>query len=195
MRALALGFLALLASFLPGRADPRRLPWSVDVAVGWGRGPGALSLLEETEAALLSELGARGCFREFRPVRTGEEGLAPGILLELTISDVEEETRHEQSMAERLAPTDPLAAALGRAAVLEAAVHLRLSVVPEGIALREESFRESVMRRPASPGEDIHAAARDEFVREVARRSRAVLCKRASARMEERIRAALGAAP
>ncbi len=195
MGALALPSLAALAVLLSGAAARGPLPWSVRVAVGWGDGPGSVALLEQAEAALLSELNARGCFREFRAAGAEGEEAEPGILLEVTIWGLEEETRYDQSMAERIRPIDVVETALGETARIEASVRIRLVAAPAGRAIREDSLRESAASGPLSPGDEARARARAEFAKEVARRARALLCKGSAARLEEQVRAALAAAP
>ena len=188
-------FLLLVAIAMAGTAIAAdRLPFTVDVQMHLGAEPGSESLREALEREVLTELNARGCFRDFRPAADPEERPPAPLLLELTIAGVVEETRYEQSQAERMNPTDAVGTALGYVEVVEATIGVRLAVTSASTTLRQDAFRRTVARRPMTMTENARERAREDFAREIARRARAFACKGSEARLEREIRSLLEAA-
>lgn len=185
--AFVLLLLALAAASSSSAGE--RLAWDVDVRVVHGAEPGSEELRQEIERGILAELNAKGCFHAFRPAADPEEREPAPLLLEVTLAAVREETRYDQSQAERINPIDQVETALGYAEVVEATLGIRLAVTAGNATIREDSFRRFVERRPMTVQEDARQRARQEMVKEVARETRSVVCRGSSAKLDREIRA------
>jgi hypothetical protein len=173
----ALSFLAALAlaAGLAAGSPDERLPFDLAVRMRYGAEPGSESLLDAAADALLPELRAKGCFRDVH--LAPPEGVPEAdVLMEVTISEVREETRYEQSVAQRAQPVDAAQAALGLVAVFSLRADIRLASIPGGTVVREDGFQASAERRPRSAGDDAEAGVRADVLLDLARRARAKLC-------------------
>jgi hypothetical protein len=188
-RRLAVALLAASQAWASGAAagsaEPR-LPYDLAVRIRFGAGPGSASLLDDAADALLPELRAKGCFRA---VSLAEPAGVPegDVLMEVTLSEVREETRYEQSVAERAQPIDAAQAALGLVAAFSLRAQIRLASIPGGTVVREAGFGAAAERRPRSPGDDAQAGVRAEALLDFARRARAKLCHGSMSRLSRDI--------
>jgi hypothetical protein len=184
--------LVLAAALLAGAAVPdyggERLPYHLAVRVGFGTEGGSASLSDDAARALVADLSAKGCFRDVLLAPT-EGAPETELLLEVTLSDVLEEVRYEQSLAERVRPRDAVEAAMGRAARLSFRTDLRLAALPSGALVRQSGFRVGAERRPRTPGEDAREGARADATLDLARKVRSDLCRASGSRLKREIEA------
>jgi len=169
-------FLAAAAIVAAGSGvcSDERIPVDLALRVAYGAEPGPESLLDDVAHVLLAELRAKGCFRGVAPAAPGRAPEAD-VLLEVMLSEVREETRFEQSLAERAQAADATATAVGVVATFALRVDYRLAAVPGGTVVRDGGFRVSGERRPRYAGDDARAGARGEALLDLARRTRAKL--------------------
>jgi hypothetical protein len=173
--ALLLAAAALLAGATRALGE-EPLPYDLAVRIGFGSDPGAASLADDVARTLVPELRARGCFREVH--LASADGAPEGdALLEVTLSEIRDEVRYEQSLAERAQPIDAAEAALSCVAALSLHAVLRLAALPGGNVVRESGFHVSTTRRPRAPGDDARAGARIDALRDLSRKARSSLCK------------------
>jgi hypothetical protein len=172
---LLLAAVALSTGGTPTLGD-ERLPYELAVRIGFGTEPGAVSLADDVAQALLPDLRAQGCFREVH--LAAAQGVPEGdVLLDLTLSEIHEELRYEQSLAQRAQPIEPGAAALAYVAVFSLHAVLRLAALPSGTVVRESQFHVAAERRPRTPEDDARAGARIDALRDLTRKARGALCR------------------
>ncbi len=195
MRRLAAVLLSAAALSWTGAAPSHaaeRLPLSLALRIRFEGGSPSARLADDVAATVLAEFRAKGCFRDASVAPA--EGIPGGdALLEVTLSQVHEETRYEQSLAERAQPQDVSATALGYAALLALRADLKLAALPSGEVVRTGGFHVAVERRPRMAGDDARAGARIDAMRDLARKTRSTICRGSVAKLEREIEAARGA--
>jgi hypothetical protein len=180
---------AILAARPSSGFGSERLPFDLAVRVAAGSDGGSASLGEDAARALVTDLSARGCFRGVR--LAPDEGPADGdLILLVTLSDVREDVRYEQSLAERAQPRDEVEAALAHVAHLSFHTELKLAAIPGGAVVTASEFRVSGERRPRTPGDDAREGVRSDAILDLARRTRAAICRGSTSRLERAIEAA-----
>ncbi len=183
---------ALAVHALVHGAGEERLPFDVAVRVGFeGESAGSASLRDDIAQALLAELRARGCFRSCRAAPAGETPRAD-LLLDVSLADLVEEVRYDQSLAERTRPVDPEQNLLGYSALLSLEVELRLGALPGGAPVRDARFHVRAERRPRMPGDDAREGARTDLLLDLARRARAEACRGSGKKLARSIAATRG---
>jgi len=186
--ALALGAVLLSAAGPPGRSG-ERLPYTLALRIRFETASPSASLADDAASSVLAELRAKGCFREVR-LAPAEGVPEADVLLEMVLSEMQEEVRYEQSLAERAQPLDPGTAALGYAAVLSFQTSIALATLPGGNVARTGDFHVSAERRPRIAGDDARAGALLDALRDLARKTRSTLCKGSASKLAGEIEAA-----
>jgi hypothetical protein len=185
--ALALG-AALLSAAGPPLRSGERLAYTLALRIRFETASPSASLADEVASSVLAELRAKGCFREVR-LAPSEGAPEADVLLELVLSEMREEVRYEQSVAERAQPLDPGTAALAYVATLSFQTSLALAALPGGDVARTGDFHVSVERRPRAVGDDARTGARMDAMRDLARKTRATLCKGSASKLAGAIEA------
>jgi hypothetical protein len=183
-------FLVLAAVLLAGNGAPghagERLPFRLAVRIGSASPEASTSFADDAARAIIAELQAKGCFRAVVPAAAGG---APDtdLLLDVTLSDLRDEIRYDQSLAERAQPTDATEVAVGNEALLSFRTEIVLAALPGGAVVRKAGFDVQAVRRPRVPGDDARAGAQTEAIRELARKSRSGICRGSGAKLKRDI--------
>lgn len=134
------------------------------------------SMREELEIALLDDPGLHACFRSVKPLAEVEGIERPDIVLRVTLLDMEEEIRHEQSIAGYTRSPDP-EDALKVYVILRLEARFEILTPGSETPLRSSDFNKRVTERPEFPDQDARFDARMRVQEEAVRRGRKMACK------------------
>jgi hypothetical protein len=154
-RIVALILAVLTLTGATAAAEP--LPYRLAIEVAWGKEKGPKRITEEIERRVRERIEGTRCVDEVLP---SDEQQTSDLLLRMTIVEVREETRYDQSMMATNTSTDPTDK-LKYTAVFEADIRLDLLSMPGGELVRSTKFREGQSRRPQTDYEDPVEWARE----------------------------------
>ena len=181
------------AAVLAGEGD--RLPYRIEVEVGYGEPAGPQRLRDEVRLGLVRALENAACFQEvgsFDPELT-EPGDA--LLLRVTIDDFEDRLVHDSSIAQRTSPNAlPHEEAQRMTARLEGNVRLEIVVIPQRHAVRRSGFMLAESYRPRMTEDARHEVER-RWVDLLVAKSRSFACRGAAKKLAREIAEATAATP
>lgn len=172
----------------PGAGGPA--PYDLEVALDFAAASGDETMREELELQVLSELRRAACFRAINRVdAAGDEEDTPRDLLRLNISVTElfEETTYDTSIAERADPLAPQELELMHTSRIRAVMSVTLEHAASDRELRSRRLRGNGSHRPLIPGEDARLVALREATSEVAQSVRLFACKGGAKRLRKEI--------
>lgn len=185
--------LLCAAGVLAGEGD--RLPYRIEVEVGYGEPVGSQRLRDEVQLGLVRALETAACFQEvgaFDPDLT-EPGDA--LLLRVTIDDFEDWLVHDSSIAQRTSPNAlPHEESTRLTARLEGDVRLEIVVIPQRHAVRRSGFRLAEAYRPRM-SEDARYEVERRWVDLLVAKSRNFACRGAAKKLAREIAEATAQAP
>jgi hypothetical protein len=128
-------------------AQDESYPSTLAVKVEYGLQQGPESFREEFARRLIHAIQGDGCIRKTLPACSETESEA-GLLLIAMIEEMEQRTDHDLSISERNSPHATAAESRRLTARMEAAIELRLLLLPGRELVRERKFRAAESYRP-----------------------------------------------
>lgn len=182
MRIAATALLAIICALPPviaAKGGP--LPYDLAVEVEYAQPPGPEMLREELEWEVVKRLDGAGCVRSVERSSKAKEDAE--LLLTLSISDLVDEQDYYISLAQRDSPRSSPEVSRRMTASIRANVELRISAMPEAVALRTRRFRKNVSYSPYST-EDPRHEAHMMLIDKLARAARVFVCDNKKVRRE-----------
>lgn len=170
-RILAASAAVLLlpaVSLARGRGEPAdRLPVEAAVSVRWGKPAGSEAFRRDLERSVAETMSER-CFARVVPPGGDPARSGADVLVEIVLSNVEDETVFDGTLAKALDPDDP-DRGMGQTARFSVDVAAKLVARKSGAVVITHDLHAAGTRRPLAPGEDIRAYARSEAIETVTR--------------------------
>ena len=160
------------------------------ILVRWGGEAGSDAFRSDLERSLEDELVAR-CFAQVSPAGDDPAAAQGDLLLTVVLSDMVDETRFDDSIAQALTPGEPTNE-LRRVARFAVDVEATLLARASGATILRRKLHADASRRPLMIGEDPQVHARAEAIEKIVGDLRKALCGSGG---EKKIREALSAPP
>lgn len=190
IRYLLAAFLTISCLPVAGAA-PGPAPYDIQLDLGFAQTSGDEGMREELELQLLSELRRAGCFRSVARITSGvDEGTAVDaetLRLNVTVTELFEETTYDTSLAARADPRSPQELEMAHTSRIRAVMTVSLEHPASGRALRTKRVRGTGMHRPTMPGEDARYAALREATMHASLGVRSFVCKGGAKRLRKEI--------
>lgn len=163
------------AAAVPASARKGPLPHRAVIEVTASSKVGEAALREDTAAAVVAALRARGCLEAAGPETTGAD-----LRLQVHFEELRSETTFGASLAETVSPEASPEVREARTARVRATFTVALLELPGERELGRRRMTVDVRRSPRGLGEDAEEAARQEAVEQIGDRVAASACKTAA---------------
>lgn len=190
LSGLLLALVVLPAT--PALAGGGPAPYSVVVDVAFGPEGGPASLRDDIVRGLLRELDRNRCFASVARLQPDVEPQAD-LLLRLVITELEDRTEYEISLAQRDSPNTTPSEKRRLIARLEAQVRQEIWTLPEENLARVRRFKANAAYRPLF-NEDGRYEVELRLVDDLVRSTRAFACKGGAKKLTREVERARNAA-
>jgi hypothetical protein len=172
------------------RAAAPLIAATLAILVRWGGDAGSEAFRTDLERSLDDAL-VGSCFAHVNPAEDDPAAAKGDLVLTLVLSNVQDETRFDDSIAAALNPGEPTNE-LRREARFAVDVAASVVATASGATVVERRLHADASRRPVMIGEDPQAYARARAIERIVGDVRKALCGSAG---EKRIRQALSGSP